>query len=36
LAEAGYDVRNLAGGMQAWEAAGYPVVADGGAAGRVI
>jgi rhodanese-related sulfurtransferase len=36
LAESGYDVRNLDGGMLAWEAAGYPVVTDAGAAGRVI
>jgi rhodanese-related sulfurtransferase len=37
LAGAGYDVRNLDGGMLAWEAAGYPVVggSDGGP-GRVI
>jgi rhodanese-related sulfurtransferase len=36
LAESGYDVRNLDGGMLAWEAAGYPVVDAAGAAGRVI
>ena len=30
LAGAGYDVRNLAGGMLAWEPAGLPVVTDGG------
>jgi rhodanese-related sulfurtransferase len=36
LAEAGYDVRNLQGGMLAWEAAGYPVVTDGGSVGRII
>jgi rhodanese-related sulfurtransferase len=36
LAQAGYDVRNLAGGMLAWEAAGLPVVADGGGTGRII
>ncbi len=36
LAEAGYDVRNLQGGMMAWEAAGFPVVTDGGAVGRII
>ena len=36
LAGAGLDVRNVAGGMLAWEAAGLPVVTDGGAAGRII
>jgi rhodanese-related sulfurtransferase len=36
LAGSGYDVRNIDGGMLAWEAAGYPVVTDGGDAGRVI
>ncbi len=36
LAEAGYDVRNLQGGMMAWEAAGFPVVTDGGTVGRII
>ncbi len=36
LAAAGFDVRNVAGGMQAWEARGLPVVAEGGAAGRVL
>jgi rhodanese-related sulfurtransferase len=36
LADAGYDVRNLDGGMLAWEAAGYPVVGETGDAGRVI
>jgi rhodanese-related sulfurtransferase len=36
LAGAGFDVRNVAGGMLAWEAAGYPVVTDGGGAGRII
>ena len=35
LAVHGYDVRNVAGGMQAWAAAGLPVVADGGV-GRVV
>jgi rhodanese-related sulfurtransferase len=35
LAGAGYEVRNVDGGMLAWELAGLPVVADGGA-GRVI
>lgn len=36
LAGAGFDVRNVAGGMLAWEAAGLPVVTDGGGAGRII
>lgn len=37
LAGAGYDVRNLDGGMLAWEAAGYPVVDGPGAGpGRVV
>jgi rhodanese-related sulfurtransferase len=36
LAGAGYDVRNVAGGMLAWEAAGLPVVTDGGGTGRII
>jgi rhodanese-related sulfurtransferase len=36
LAGAGYDVRNVDGGMLAWELAGYPVVTDGGATGRII
>lgn len=36
LAGAGYDVRNVDGGMLAWEAAGYPVVSGSGDAGRVI
>ena len=36
LAGAGYDVRNLAGGMLAWEAAGLPVVTDDGGTGRII
>jgi rhodanese-related sulfurtransferase len=31
----GYDVRNLAGGMLAWEAVGLPVVTDDGDIGRV-
>ncbi|HLH28699.1 MAG TPA: rhodanese-like domain-containing protein [Acidimicrobiales bacterium] len=35
LAAAGYDARNLAGGMVAWEAAGLAVVADDGRPGRV-
>jgi len=36
LAAAGFDVRNVTGGMQAWEALGLPIVAEGGAAGRVL
>ncbi len=36
LASAGFDVRNVAGGMQAWMACGLPVVAEGGTAGRVL
>jgi rhodanese-related sulfurtransferase len=36
LAGAGYDVRNVDGGMLAWEATGFPVVSRGGDAGRVI
>jgi len=36
LAGAGYDVRNIAGGMQAWAAVGLPVVDTSGAPGRVI
>jgi rhodanese-related sulfurtransferase len=36
LAGQGYDVRNVAGGMQAWEKAGFPVVADGDTPGTVI
>jgi len=32
----GYDAANLAGGMQAWAAAGFPVVTDGGQDGQVI
>ena len=36
LADVGYDVRNLDGGMLAWEAAGYPVVGEAGDTGRVI
>jgi rhodanese-related sulfurtransferase len=35
LAGAGFDVRNAAGGMQAWAAGGLPVVDDAGAPGRV-
>lgn len=36
LLQRGFDAVNLGGGMQAWVAAGLPVVADGGAAGEVI
>jgi len=36
LADAGFDVRNLGGGMLAWEATGLPVVTDEGGTGRVI
>jgi rhodanese-related sulfurtransferase len=36
LAGAGYDVRNIAGGMQAWATEGLPVVDDAGAPGRVV
>jgi rhodanese-related sulfurtransferase len=33
---AGYDVRNVDGGMLAWEQAGLPVVTTDGGVGRVI
>lgn len=36
LAGAGYDVRNVDGGMLAWEAAGYPVISGSGDPGRII
>ena len=36
LAEAGYDVRNVGGGMLAWEADGFPVVSGSGDPGRII
>ena len=36
LAAAGLPVHNLAGGMQAWERAGLPVVRDDGTPGTVI
>jgi rhodanese-related sulfurtransferase len=35
LLAAGYDATNLAGGMQAWAAAGLPVVTDAGDPGTV-
>jgi rhodanese-related sulfurtransferase len=35
LAAAGRDAWNVAGGLQAWAAAGYPVETDGGAPGEV-
>jgi rhodanese-related sulfurtransferase len=35
LSAAGIDVRNLAGGMQAWAAAGLPVVRADGAPGEI-
>jgi rhodanese-related sulfurtransferase len=36
LAAAGFDVRNLAGGMLAWELAGLPVTTESGHPGRII
>jgi rhodanese-related sulfurtransferase len=36
LAAAGMTVRNLAGGMRAWDAAGLPVIRDDGTPGSVI
>ncbi len=36
LADAGRQVSNLVGGMQAWSRAGLPTVAKGGRPGRVI
>jgi rhodanese-related sulfurtransferase len=36
LAEAGFDVRNVDGGMLAWESAGFPVVTDAGDPGRIV
>lgn len=35
LAEAGVDVRNVSGGMSAWESAGLPVERDDGSPGTV-
>lgn len=36
LLQRGYDAVNLAGGMQAWRAAGMPVVTETGNAGQII
>ncbi len=36
LLQRGYDAVNLAGGMQAWNAAGMPVITDVGDAGQII
>ena len=36
LAGAGYDVRNVDGGMLAWEAASYPVISGSGDPGRIV
>jgi rhodanese-related sulfurtransferase len=36
LAGAGYDVRNVAGGMTSWAAADLPVIDGSGAPGRVV
>lgn len=36
LAGVGVDARNVEGGMQAWAAAGLPVVTDTGDPGRVV
>ncbi len=35
LGSAGYDAKNVAGGMQAWAGAGLPVVTDDGTPGAV-
>lgn len=35
LADAGVDVRNVSGGMSAWQSAGLPVIRDDGSAGAV-
>ncbi|MGH9079037.1 MAG: rhodanese-like domain-containing protein [Acidimicrobiales bacterium] len=36
LAGVGFDVRNMAGGMLAWEGAGLPITTDTGHAGRIV
>jgi rhodanese-related sulfurtransferase len=36
LVAAGFDVRNMAGGMKAWAGAGLPVIRDDGTPGRVV
>ena len=36
LRQRGYDAANVEGGMQAWAAAGLPVVTDAGGPGQVI
>ncbi|MEU1401654.1 rhodanese-like domain-containing protein [Streptomyces sp. NPDC005728] len=36
LAQQGIDAANVAGGMQAWEDAGRPVITDAGAPGAVV
>jgi rhodanese-related sulfurtransferase len=36
LAGSGFDVRNAAGGMQAWAAGGLAVIDDSGAPGQVV
>lgn len=36
LVDAGFTAVNVGGGMQAWAAAGFPVIADGGGPGAVI
>jgi rhodanese-related sulfurtransferase len=36
LRQRGYDATNVEGGMQAWAAAGLPVVTDAGGPGQVI
>jgi rhodanese-related sulfurtransferase len=35
LAAAGYDASNVVGGLQAWAAAGHPIVTDAGTPGEV-
>ncbi len=36
LVGAGFDARNMAGGMLAWELGGLPVTTDRGGAGRIV